>query len=59
LAGRVSAIRSMPVDVVANSYQLSIEDAQRLKFSQQQTVLLTPSSSSQGRRSQGGLRADA
>ncbi|PWA83471.1 11S globulin subunit beta [Artemisia annua] len=60
LAGRVSAIRSMPVHVVANSYQMSIEDAQRLKFSQEQTVLLAPSSSSQGRkRSQGGLRADA
>nr|GEW86289.1 11S globulin seed storage protein G3-like [Tanacetum cinerariifolium] len=59
LAGRVSAIRSMPVDVVANSYQMSIEDAQRLKFSQEQTVLLTPSSSQGRTRSQGGLRAEA
>ena len=60
LAGRVSAIRSMPVHVVANSYQMPIEDAQRLKFSQDQTVLLSPSFSSQGRkRSQGGLKADA
>ncbi|KAI7724986.1 hypothetical protein M8C21_032711 [Ambrosia artemisiifolia] len=43
LAGRVSAISSMPVDVVANAYQLSREDAQRLKFSQRETVLFSPS----------------
>ncbi|GJU54166.1 11S globulin seed storage protein G3-like protein [Tanacetum coccineum] len=59
LAGRVSAIRSMPVDVVANSYQMSIEDAQRLKFSQEQTVLLTPSSSQGRTRSKGEPRAEA
>lgn len=52
LAGRVSAIRSMPVDVVANAYQLSRDDAQRLKFSQQESQLLSPSfSRSQGRAS--------
>ncbi|MFS7957086.1 putative 11-S seed storage protein, plant [Helianthus anomalus] len=43
LAGRVSAISSMPVDVVANAYQLSREDAQQLKFSQRETVLFAPS----------------
>ncbi|XP_076899390.1 11S globulin seed storage protein G3-like [Bidens hawaiensis] len=43
LAGRVSAIRSLPVDVVANSYQLSREQAHRLKFSQRDTVLFNPS----------------
>ncbi|KAI7751911.1 hypothetical protein M8C21_002638, partial [Ambrosia artemisiifolia] len=52
LAGRVSAISSMPVDVVANAYQLSREDAQRLKFSQRETVLFSPSfARGQGRAS--------
>lgn len=41
VAGRVSAIRSLPVDVVANAYQLSRDDAQQLKFNQQQTTLLS------------------
>ncbi|KAM0064459.1 putative 11-S seed storage protein, plant [Helianthus debilis subsp. tardiflorus] len=54
LAGRVSAISSMPVDVVANAYQLSREDAQQLKFSQRETVLFAPSFS----RGQ-GIRASA
>ncbi|MFS7979656.1 putative 11-S seed storage protein, plant [Helianthus anomalus] len=52
LAGRVSAISSMPVDVVANAYQLSREEAQQLKFSQRETVLFAPSfSRGQGRAS--------
>ena len=45
LSGRVSAIRSLPVDVVANAYQVSREDAQKLKYNQQQTALFSPSSS--------------
>ncbi|KAJ9543381.1 hypothetical protein OSB04_023088 [Centaurea solstitialis] len=45
LAGRVSAIRSLPVDVVANAYQVSREDAQKLKYNQHQTALFSPSSS--------------
>ncbi|KAI3742673.1 hypothetical protein L1987_60365 [Smallanthus sonchifolius] len=51
LAGRVSAISSLPVDVVANSYQLSRQDAQKLKFSQRETVLFNSSYRSQGRAS--------
>ncbi|KAL4580354.1 hypothetical protein LXL04_016545 [Taraxacum kok-saghyz] len=40
------------VDVVANSYQLSRNDAQKLKFSQQESLLFTPNfSRSQGRAS--------
>ena len=31
LAGRVSTIRGLPVEVVANSFQISREDARRLK----------------------------
>ncbi|KAJ9543531.1 hypothetical protein OSB04_023238 [Centaurea solstitialis] len=45
LAGRVSALRSLPVDVVANAYQVSREDAQKLKYNQQQTSLFSASSS--------------
>ncbi|KAJ9543527.1 hypothetical protein OSB04_023234 [Centaurea solstitialis] len=45
LVGRVSAIRSLPVDVVANAYQVSREDAQKLKYNQQQTSLFSASSS--------------
>ncbi|KAJ9543530.1 hypothetical protein OSB04_023237 [Centaurea solstitialis] len=45
LSGRVSAIRSLPVDVVANAYQVSREDAQKLKYNQRQTALFSPSSS--------------
>ncbi|KAI3668021.1 hypothetical protein L6452_43093 [Arctium lappa] len=41
LAGRVSAIRSLPVDVVANAYQVSREDAQKLKNNQRQTSLFS------------------
>ncbi|KAI3742681.1 hypothetical protein L1987_60374 [Smallanthus sonchifolius] len=51
LAGRVSAISSLPVDVVANSYQLSRDDAQKLKFSQRETVLFNPGYRCQGRAS--------
>ncbi|KAI3742676.1 hypothetical protein L1987_60369 [Smallanthus sonchifolius] len=51
LAGRVSAISSLPVDVVANSYQMSREDAQKLKFGQRETVLFNPGYRSQGRAS--------
>ncbi|KAL1539667.1 11S globulin seed storage protein Jug r 4-like [Salvia divinorum] len=39
LSGRTSAIRGLPVDVVANAYQLSREEAQRIKFSRQETLI--------------------
>lgn len=42
LAGRVSAMRSMPVDVVANSYQVSREEAMRLKESREEMTVLSP-----------------
>lgn len=42
LAGRVSAIRSMPVEVVANAYQISMEDARRVKEGRQEVSLLSP-----------------
>lgn len=46
LAGRVSAIRSMPEEVVANAFQVSVEDARRLKDNRQEVTLLSPGSRS-------------
>ncbi|KAF2313986.1 hypothetical protein GH714_021347 [Hevea brasiliensis] len=46
LAGKMSAIRSMPVDVVANSYQVSREEARRLKENRQEVTVLSPRSRS-------------
>ncbi|KAI3506863.1 hypothetical protein L1887_21454 [Cichorium endivia] len=49
LAGYTSAIRAMPVDVLANAYQMSPEQAWGLKFNRQETVMFTPRSRSSGR----------
>ncbi|WCJ24049.1 11S globulin seed storage protein 1 [Euphorbia peplus] len=49
LAGRVSAIRSMPDEVVANAFQVSREDARRLKENRQEVTLFSPSSRSPSR----------
>ncbi|KAI8574401.1 hypothetical protein RHMOL_Rhmol01G0350600 [Rhododendron molle] len=49
LAGRTSALRAMPVDVLANAYQISRDEARRLKFSREETVLMESRSRS-GRR---------
>ncbi|XP_015583442.2 11S globulin seed storage protein Ana o 2.0101 [Ricinus communis] len=46
LAGRVSAIRSMPEEVVANAFQVSVEDARRLKENRQEVTVLSPGSRS-------------
>ncbi|WCJ17991.1 11S globulin seed storage protein 1 [Euphorbia peplus] len=46
LAGRVSALRAMPEDVVANSYQISREDARRIMFNRQEVTMFSPSSRS-------------
>ncbi|XP_057781365.1 11S globulin seed storage protein Ana o 2.0101-like [Salvia miltiorrhiza] len=50
LSGRTSALRGLPVDVVANSYQISREEAERIKFSREETLFFRGSRSS-GRRS--------
>ncbi|KAF7152080.1 hypothetical protein RHSIM_Rhsim01G0263300 [Rhododendron simsii] len=49
LAGRTSALRAMPVDVLANAYQISRDEARRLKLSREETVLMESRSRS-GRR---------
>ncbi|XP_024981846.1 legumin A-like [Cynara cardunculus var. scolymus] len=48
LAGHNSAIRAMPVDVIANSYQMSKEQASNLKFNRKETVMFNPRSQSWG-----------
>ncbi|XWS46975.1 hypothetical protein CRYUN_Cryun14cG0114100 [Craigia yunnanensis] len=45
MAGRVSAMRAMPEEVVAISYQISREEAKRVKFSNPDTFFFTASSS--------------
>ncbi|KAL4384970.1 hypothetical protein GQ457_15G025060 [Hibiscus cannabinus] len=45
LAGRVSAIRALPEEVVAASYQISREDARKLKFNNEDTFFFTSSRS--------------
>ncbi|KAK9684949.1 hypothetical protein RND81_10G245100 [Saponaria officinalis] len=39
LAGRTSAIRAMPVEVISNIYQIPRDQAQQLKFSRPETTL--------------------
>ncbi|XP_050218011.2 legumin B-like [Mercurialis annua] len=46
LAGRVSAIRSMPEEVLANAFQVSVEEARRLKDNRQEVTVLSPGSRS-------------
>ncbi|XP_050231176.1 legumin B-like [Mercurialis annua] len=46
LAGRVSAIRSMPEEVLANAFQVSIDEARRLKDNRQEITVLSPGSRS-------------
>lgn len=44
LAGQTSAIKGMPLDVLANAYQLTPEQAYYLKNNRQETVMFQPSS---------------
>ncbi|KAK9048126.1 hypothetical protein SSX86_032911 [Deinandra increscens subsp. villosa] len=65
LAGENSVMRALPLDVIANAYQMSREDAQRVKYSRQEAVLFTSSgggggwdrSSPRRRSSRGGDRS--
>ncbi|MCL7032352.1 hypothetical protein MKW94_030091 [Papaver nudicaule] len=48
LVGKTSVFRAMPVHVLMNSYQISREEAQRLKNNRfEETMILTPGSRSQ------------
>ncbi|EEF32199.1 11S globulin subunit beta precursor, putative [Ricinus communis] len=46
IAGSVSVIKSMPEKVIANAFQVSREDARRLKENRREIVMLSPSSRS-------------
>ncbi|GFP85427.1 11s globulin subunit beta [Phtheirospermum japonicum] len=54
LSGRTSALRGMPVGVIAASYQISREEAERLKFSRSETLFF-----SGGERAERGRVASA
>ncbi|KAI8523046.1 hypothetical protein RHMOL_Rhmol13G0043900 [Rhododendron molle] len=49
LAGRTSAIRAIPVDVLANAYGMSRDEARRLKTNRNEAILLEPRSGLQRR----------
>ncbi|KAH7836346.1 hypothetical protein Vadar_000194 [Vaccinium darrowii] len=49
LSGRTSAIRATPVDVLANAYGMSRDEARRLKMNRNEAILLEPRSGSQRR----------
>ncbi|RZC68862.1 hypothetical protein C5167_032131 [Papaver somniferum] len=52
LVGKTSVLRAMPVNVLMNAYQISREEANRLKYNrEQETMILTPGSRSQVRAS--------
>ncbi|KAK4482463.1 hypothetical protein RD792_009620 [Penstemon davidsonii] len=46
LAGRLSAFRAMPEEVLMNAYDISKEDARRLKYSREESRVFSSSSSS-------------
>ncbi|CAN1131630.1 11S globulin [Linum perenne] len=46
LAGRTSAIRAIPAEVLANAWRISSEEARRLKFNRQETHLASTRSQS-------------
>ncbi|KAA8539016.1 hypothetical protein F0562_025708 [Nyssa sinensis] len=48
LAGRTSVIRAMPEEVLMNAYQISRDEARRLKYNREEVTILSPRSSSQG-----------
>ncbi|KAF3537452.1 hypothetical protein F2Q69_00023476 [Brassica cretica] len=39
LAGRTSVMRGLPLEVIANGYQISLEEARRVKFNTIETTL--------------------
>lgn len=53
IAGRISAIRGMPEEVLMNSYQISREEARNLKSNRKESTVFSSS------RSQQSLRAYA
>lgn len=46
LAGRLSTMRAIPVDVLMNSYRIDREEAKRLKFNREESTLFSSESAS-------------
>ncbi|CAN0904688.1 Legumin B [Linum grandiflorum] len=46
VAGRVSSMRGFPEEVIANSFQVSREDARKLKYNRDEVTLFSPASQS-------------
>ncbi|XP_059627231.1 11S globulin seed storage protein 1-like [Cornus florida] len=46
LAGRTSVVRAMPEEVLMNAYQVSRDEARRLKYNRQEVTILSPRSTS-------------
>lgn len=46
IAGRLSAIRGMPVEVLMNAYNINREQANNLKFNQEELTVFGPGSRS-------------
>lgn len=55
LSGRTSVMRGMPEEILANAFQISREDASRIKHNNQQTTVIR-SSQSQMRDEASGLQ---
>ncbi|KDP26530.1 hypothetical protein JCGZ_17688 [Jatropha curcas] len=49
LVGRTSAVRALPLEVIANAFRVSREDARRIKFGREETTLGTSRSRPAGR----------
>ena len=49
IAGRTSVIRALPEAVLMNAFQISRDEAQRLKYNREETFLLSSSAASQPR----------
>lgn len=54
LVGKTSVIRAMPIDVLMNSYQLSRDEAESIKYNREEVTILSPQFGSQQQREQGG-----
>ena len=59
LAGRTSVIRALPEAVLENAFQISRDQARRLKYNREETFLLSSSSSSRGGEDEPERRATA
>lgn len=50
LAGRLSTFRGLPEEVIQNAFDISREEARRLKYGREELAVFSPGSSSRGRQ---------